>query len=284
MKKLVAFLTVCAVITGAFASCGSEEKEESESEKDISVSESSEEETTEETESETEEETESETEEETQPETEEETEPETEEETEPETEEETESETSYENSAGENVSDASVVGMWIAEDDDLTTGFNFKEDGNTDMFIDMTDVTHFTSDGKIFLDGEIFESDCISYDGTTLAVTVNEQDAFTMVKDSGSADGFDGIYTMQSGVIYDSLKTSVDASTEVLIIVSGEKLYSGYKDMLQYSADNGTIKITGLESIGMEDGDIESPYEINGDVLTINDFYGDKIEMKKIDF
>ena len=92
MKKLVAFLTVCAVMTGAFASCGSEEKEESESEKDISVSESSEEETTEETESETEEETESETEEETQPETEEETEPETEEETEPETEEETEPE------------------------------------------------------------------------------------------------------------------------------------------------------------------------------------------------
>ncbi len=283
MKKLISVLMACAMVTGTFVSCGKDEKEESsESKKDVSVSESAEEDKT--TEPETEEETEEDT---TEVETT--TEAVTEEDT-TEVEEETtesvdeDSETDGESTEvdiSEGVSDENIIGMWLSEDDDVVMGFNFNEDGNADIFMDMTELTHFTSDGKLFMDSETFESDCISYDGTVLAVTVNGQDAFTMTKESGSADGFDGIYTMTSGVIYDSLMTSVDESTEVFVIVSGESLYSGYRDMFKYSANDGTIKMTGLETIGI-DKDIVSQYEINGDVAVLHDFDGEEMEMKKL--
>ncbi|MDE5771394.1 MAG: hypothetical protein K2I06_07175 [Ruminococcus sp.] len=278
MKKLFAVLMACAMMTGVFASCGSEEKEESsESKKDVSVSESSEEDKT--TEPETEEDTtESETTTETT--TEEATETTTKKEKEEKTTESDEEDTSdeeTEDTNAEGVSYESIAGAWL-----MTMGFNFKEDGNADIFMDMTELTHFTSDGKLFMDDEIFESDCISYDGNVLAVTVNEQDAFTMTKESGSEDSFDGLYTMTSGVIYDSLMNSVDESTEVFVIVIGEKLYSGYKNMFTYSENNGTVHMTGLETIGIDE-DIESQYEINGDILTLHDFDGEEWEMKRVD-
>ncbi|MDE5619848.1 MAG: hypothetical protein K2I80_04935 [Ruminococcus sp.] len=278
MKKLLAVLMACAMMTGVFTSCGKDEKEEiSESKKDVSVSDSAEEDKT--TEPETEEETEGVT---TEAETTTEEVTETEEETTESVEEDAETngeETEINISDG--VSDENIINMWLMDLDDVVMGFNFKEDGNADIFMDMTALTHFTSDGKLFMDSETFESDCISYDGTVMAVTVNGQDAFTMTKESGSADSFDGIYTMTSGVIYDSLMTSVDESTEVFVVVIGENLYSGYRNMFKYSANDGIIKMTGLETIGIDE-DIESTYEVNGDVVVMHDFDGEEVEMKKL--
>ena len=290
MKKLLAVLMACAMMTGVFASCG--KNESSESKKDVSVSDSSEEDKT--TESETEEDTtESETEEET--ETTEETTTETttestttaDSETEEETTESVEEDTktdfeSIVNAVG--VTDKNIVGTWFTDAGDETIMiFNLKEDGNADILMDMTELTHFTSDGKLFMNDTVFESDCIVYDGAGLAVTINEQDAFTMTKESGSADSFDGVYTMTSGTIYDSLMTSVDESTEIVVIISGEKLYSGYRNMFRYSADGETITMTGLETIGMED-DSQSKYEVNGDSIVFQDFDGEEMEMKKLVF
>lgn len=295
MKKLLAVLTVCTMLTCAFASCGNEKEESSESKKDVSVSDSSEEDTTAEEVTTEETETTTETTEETTTETttEETTTTETTTETTTsvdETEEENgesieeDTKTDFESIINsEGVTDENILGMWFAEEDDVVMGFNFKEDGNADIFMDMSELIHFTSDGKLFMSDAVLESDYINYDGSTLAVTVNEQDAFTMTKESGSADSFDGVYTMKSGTIYDSLMTSVDESTEILVIVNGEKLYSGYRNMFRYSANGETVTMTGLETIGIEN-DAQSKYLVNGDSIVFHDFDGEEMEMKKLVF
>lgn len=297
MKKLLAVLTVCTMLTCAFASCGNEKEESSESKKDISVSDSSEEDTTAEEVTKEETETTTETTEETT------TETTTEEVTTTETTTETTTTTSVDETEEENgesieedtktdfesiinsegVTDENILGMWFAEEDDVVMGFNFKEDGNADIFMDMSELIHFTSDGKLFMSDAVLESDYINYDGSTLAVTVNEQDAFTMTKESGSADSFDGVYAMKSGAIYDSLMASVDESTEIVVIVNGENFYSGYRNMFRYSANGEIVTMTGLETIGMEN-DGQSKYVVNGDSIVFHDFDGEEMEMKKLVF
>lgn len=296
MKKLLAVLTVCTMLTCAFASCGNEKEESSESKKDISVSDSSEEDTTAEEVTKEETETTTETTEETTTETttEEVTTTETTTETTTTSVDETEEEngesieedtkTDFESIINsEGVTDENILGMWFAEEDDVVMGFNFKEDGNADIFMDMSELIHFTSDGKLFMSDAVLESDYINYDGSTLAVTVNEQDAFTMTKESGSADSFDGVYAMKSGAIYDSLMASVDESTEIVVIVNGENFYSGYRNMFRYSANGEIVTMTGLETIGMEN-DGQSKYVVNGDSIVFHDFDGEEMEMKKLVF
>ncbi len=213
MKRLLAVLTVCAVMTGVFASCGDDKKEESESKKDVSVSESSDEEATEETEPTTEEETEPETEEETEPETEEETEPETEEETESETEEETESETEEETESETiDLSDAtiegSIDGLWMADND--LYGFSFESGGTGGILADATEKMHFTADGGLAISTVTVEPESVNYDGTTLSVEVEGNDMLTMIRNGESApDSYDGEYTLISGALYDGMAASM---------------------------------------------------------------------------
>lgn len=261
MKKLIAVLSVCMMITCAFASCGDEKSEES-SEKSVSVSETQ----AETSETETEEDT---TEEETTTETE--TETVTEEET-------TESTSETENS----VSD--VTGMWFTEEDGMAMIFNVKADGNIDFVADVTEMTHFTADGGILIGDELLEPECIDYDGKNLVISVNDMEAFNMTKDSGDSDSFDGEYTLKSGVMYDSI--SDDGEYDIGIIVNGEMMFSSYRNVISYETDNGVVSFTGLENLDYAFDDAELEYKVSGDTLTLSgaeDDGGDMI-LKKFDF
>ncbi|MDE6677716.1 MAG: hypothetical protein K2K02_01625 [Ruminococcus sp.] len=293
MKKLIALLVVCTMMTGAFASCGDDKQNESSAEKSISEAE------TKATESDTEEET---TEKETS--TEKTTKEKTTEEkttTEKTTEETTTTQTTTEKtttksattnkttttetttkSADDDDSEESILGMWYIEDDDLTMGFDFKDKSNLSMWIDITDVVHFSGNDFI-IDGDVLNPDSISYDGTTFSINVDGQDLWTMTKESGSTDSYDGEYKMVSGIMYDSV--ALYEGVDVYVIVKGDTMLADYRNALTYSVDEDKIAIIGLDTIDFNEKEtLDTTYEIKDGTLTIKDFDedGDCI-MKRFD-
>lgn len=259
MKKLIAFLSVCAVITCNFASCGKEEAEQS-NEKSVSVSESEAE--TSETETKTEEET---------------TEAETT--TEPVTEEETTEATTEKSSEN-------LVGMWYMENEDGSfVGFNMKDDGKVDMFTDITETLHFTADGNVFIDGDVLP---IDYDDKNLVITFHGEEIVNMTKDTGDVDSYDGEYTLLNGVIYDEIST--DESYDIGFIVNGEMMFVNCRNIMSYTTSNDFISFNSLYNLDLDDSlyfdTDEHEYEVSGDTFTIFDAGddGSDIILKKFDF
>lgn len=260
MKRLIALLSACAVIMCTFASCGKDEAEES-SEKSVSVSEAE----TSEIETKTEEDT-------------------------------TESETTTESVTEEETTEATtekssedLVGMWYMENENgIFIGFNIKNDGTVDMFTDITETLHFTADGNVFIGGKIAEPECIDSDDKNLVITFNGEEIVNMTKDSGDADGYDGKYTLKSGVIYDSVST--DESYDIGIIVNGEMMFVDCRNIMSYTTSNDFISFKSLYNFNLDDNlyfdNDKHEYEVSGDTLTI--FYEDKDEsdivLKKFDF
>ncbi|MCM1505691.1 MAG: hypothetical protein NC177_00945 [Ruminococcus flavefaciens] len=240
MKKLLAILAVCTMMTSAFASCGDDDASESSAEKSVSETEAETSETT------TEEET-------------------TEETTEPETEEET-----TESSSAEDVNE-DLLGMWYMEDDELVMGFNVIDSKNIGLWMDITEVVHFTADDEFVLSGEVLPNELISYDGETFSITADTgEDLWTMTKESGSADSYDGEYKLVSGMMYDAVQIYDDS--DVYVIVSGENMYADYRNMLTYVIDpiDDSIFISGLDKLDDSmDKNVETTYEVKGDVLTL---------------
>lgn len=245
MKKLTALLVACTMMTCAFVSCGDDKASESSAEKSVSETEAETETTEEET---TEEET---------------TEPETT--TGPETEEETTE------SASAEATDESIIGMWAMEEDGTIAGMNFIDDSSFSMWIDITDMAHFTSDGDFIIDGEAIDSDLISYDGTTFSINAEGQDLWTMTKESGSPDSYDGEYKLVSGLMYDSV--ALYEGVDVYVIVNGETMLADYRNILTYTVDGNKISMSGLDKIDAnEDGTLDTTYEIKDGTLTLKDF------------
>lgn len=245
MKKLIALLAACTMMTCAFASCGDDKSSESSSEKSVSEVE---------TEAET---TEATTEEET-------TESETT--TEPATEEDTTESISEENT------EESIIGMWSMSEDEITMGFDFKDNGNLSMWIDITEIVHFTTDGNFIVDNGVMDSKFISYDGTTFSFSSEDgQDLWTMTKESGSSENYDGEYKLVSGAMYDNIARY--DGVDVYIIVSGETMLADYRNALTYTTDGDAISITGLTKMDIIDDDtVNTTYEVKNDTLTLRDF------------
>lgn len=257
MKKLLALLFACTVINCTFSSCGKEESSNNSTEKSVSQPEPTRAVTTEEVT--------------TQVVT---TEPETT--SQPETEAATEADVSEEN----------IVGMWVSEDHTGNfIGFDFKDNGNVDIFMDTTTMAHFTADGKLMMKNSEKESEFESqFDGTTLSINASNMDILTMTKDSGDSDSLDGEYTLVSGAFYDSMKESSGFS-EMYMIVSGESMYLGYKNLLSYKTDRNNISISGLDKIDFGNGNnFDTTYTVNDDVLVISGLGKDKdMELVKFD-
>lgn len=277
MKKLIAFLTVCTMMTCAFGSCGKDKDSESSAESSISATkkeEVSETETTIEpttetvTETTTSATTETTTETTTQTTTETTTETVT---TSTSAESDTQSET-VETIAQSDVSEESIIGKWFTKaDDDTFIGFDFKENGNIDMFVDISELSHFTTDGKLVMQDVTFNS---QFDGTILSVNANGTDLMTMSKYDGGTDTLNGTYNLLSGSLYDNMIQS--GQSNISIIISGEKMYLDYPDMLTYKIDGNNISMSGFENLDSDIDSVVSTYEIQGNQVTFSSFGDDE--------
>lgn len=266
MKKLIAFLTVCTMMTCAFGSCGKDKDSESSAESSISATkkeEVSETEPTTETVTET---TTSATTETTTTETTTETVT-----TSTSAESDTQSET-VETIVQSDVSEESILGKWSAKADDGTfMGFDFKENGNIDMFVDISELSHFTTDGQLVMQDVSVNS---QFDGTILSVNVNGTDLMTMSKYSGGTDTLNGTYNLLSGSLYDNMIQS--GPSNISIIISGEKMYLDYPDMLTYKIDGNNISMSGFKNLDADIDNVISTYEIQGNQITFSSFGDDK--------
>lgn len=278
MKKLLAVMLICAMMTSAFASCGNSDDESPES-KGASVSDSAKEEKEE-----------SEKEEETEPETEEETEKETEEETEPETEKDTEEETEEENDFSDATTEGSIEGLWVSEED--LYGFVFENDLTGGVLADASSMIHFTSDGELFMSSITVAADSVNYDGTTLSVNVEGTDMLTMKRnDASDPDSFDGEYTFVSGAFYDGMVSSMsesfgisDGEASVYAIIEGEKMIVKFANLFTYTAEDGELTISGnFESLGIPD-DSTIEYKFSGDNLILVNGEYDIMVFTKVEY
>lgn len=221
MKKLLVVLMTCAVVTGAFASCGSKEKEESSEKKtDTSVSDSAEEDTTveETTTEEVVEETES---------------------TETEIEE-SEKSTDSENSE-------SITGMWLVDYESY--GFYAYENGSGSIVLDVSQIVHIQSDGSLYLSGETVNAEDVVYDAGLLTVTIDGSE-MTLEKDDTNLDKIDGRYYITDignfndanimGVISDMGIESPDPA----VYIEGDKIYLEFENMFTYTAKDGNITVS----------------------------------------
>ncbi len=286
MKKLIAVLMACTMMTGVFTSCGNDEKKESsESRKDVSFSDSSEEDET--TEPETEEETEEDTTEvetatEITTESVTETTTEIEEESEPETEEESEIDLSSATSEG------SIEGIWISDE---LYGYSFKNDGTGGILANVTEKMHFTADGGLAVSTLTIAPESVSYDGTTLSVAVEGNELLTMTKnDSFNSDSYNGEYTLISGALYDGMATSMsqslglDMSAGVQVIVDDEEMFLNFVNIFTYTAENGNLEITDDSgALGIPNGSLIEYKFADGKLILINGA-DDTVIFDKIEF
>lgn len=221
MKKLLVVLMTCAVVTVAFASCGSKEKEESsETKTDVSVSDSAEEDTTveETTTEEVVEETES---------------------TEAESEE-SERSTDAENSE-------SITGMWFVDYESY--GFYAYENDSGSIVLDVSQIVHIQSDGSLYLSGETVNAEDVVYDAGLLTVTIDGSE-MTLEKDDTNLDKIDGRYYITDignfndanimGVISDMGIESPDPA----VYIEGDKIYLEFENMFTYNAKDGNITVS----------------------------------------
>lgn len=215
MKKIIAVLTFCTMITCAFASCSEEEKSESSvSESSASVSETAEESETAEDEISAE-----------------------------------ESEVSAEESA---VSDdtapaeETITGTWLVDNEKY--GFTANEDGTVNLVLDVSEIVHLTSDGGLYLSGENFSADYVSYEALTLDAVINGSEVI-LVKDD-AVDEINGRYLIVDlGDFTDDNLASLIAemgleSYNPYIYIDGENFYLEYENIFEYTAENGNITVS----------------------------------------
>ncbi len=160
--------------------------------------------------------------------------------------------------------DEKLVGSWTAEE--MGGGsMVFSKDNRLSMVVDYSEMMNFKN-GKLVTSGEECDT---TFDGKKITAKSQDQDVLVLERE-GDADSsnMDGKYILTGGAIYDMMGAT---GMKIYFTITGEKLVMEM-DMCEYAADGKYITVLGDE-IGMfssEDGDdVTSEYKIDGETLTI---------------
>lgn len=189
---------------------------------------------------------------------------------------------------GEVSVDDSLTGAWIMPDE--IQGYVFNGDGTGNIFMDFTEIIHFTSDGKFIFSNRTIDSENIEFDGTKLSVKDTSSDLLVMTKKDNNKDTFDGEYILESGDVYESSIESIGKvfninpqDINVYATVNGEKIYIEFSNIFTYSTDNGNVTFTGLSGKGIPDGSV-IPYKVENDKFILTNNSDTELVFQKIDF
>lgn len=290
MKKLLAILAACSMITFAMAGCGDKKSDddEKESSSSSSVSESSEDESEEESSKDESSEEESSD------------------------EESSDEESSEAGLSGEESSDSSsaasgpsiveagqvdpaVLGDWYSED--LGGSFCFDDKNVVSMGMDYSSIMYFNADKELVMpDSSGTEiSVPVDYDGSTLSVSYSDDtegasmELMTLVRtDAANPDSLDGNYELIDGELYDSLITALfsDTDTTISMAVSGENLYIKMT-VCEYTADGEKLEMfgDGLSLFGIaSQEEAVLDYTVSGDSLSMTDASGESMDFTKVTY
>ena len=231
MKKLTAILMSCALITCAFASCGSDDDSSSSSKSTTtsasttasdSIDESSEASS------------------------------------------EKASKTSASTEAGK--IDEAILGTWATKEMGFDGSYEFLENGNGSVYLDSSSIVRFDGD-KLMMSSTAITADKYTYDNGHFDFTLNGQNFLTMDKVEGDNAVLDGTYTVTGGKFYDQFKTNY-ANTdayEFRFIVDGDKSKMCLMNCFTYSADGENLCIDKGASLF---NNKSLKYTLDGDKLT----------------
>ena len=242
MKRFLAVLMGCMLITGTFASCGSDDDSSevrstiagTTAADDDEVSASSEKTTGSDTEKDTEE---------------------------PETEApsvKTGEKTSE--SSGTEI-DSELVGAWDTSEEGYNGAYVFNADGTGDILLYFGDMLYFKGDSLV-VEGTELPSDMYSFDGTHFSLVLNGMDVLTMDKTT-SGQGLDGTYKVKSGAVYDEVSGEY-GGLSFNIEVKGGKCTGIFENCFGYTADGKKVSLTSGNAIL---GVGEFSYKVNGDEM-----------------
>lgn len=275
MKKLFALLLSCVMVTSAFASCGSNNKDKDKDEKDEkSVSDSKDKDNKDSEDDESSDENSEDSDDESSDESSEDSEDKDSKKSKDESSEESKSDDkkkdSSSKSSGKKIS-SDICGEWTTDEiEAMNLVMNFTEDGILKMSMDYSEIMHFEGD-KLNMSG--MEMD-YTFDGTTINASYMDQSLMVLERADGSKDDstIDGTYKLSGGTMSDSLTTSLSSQigdADILFVIDGESLYFNM-DLGSYSINGDEITIDEIANLGIDiTEDATCKFEINGDELTL---------------
>jgi len=183
------------------------------------------------------------------------------------------------------VEDTSICGDWTSEEL-FGAVISFGEDGVMSSSFDYSSIMCFNKDGKLEVMGQACDTE---FDGETIKASTEGQEVLSLKRKGEKDDStMDGEYEIAGGMNEEDLATFGDG--EVSFIIEGEKLIVS-AEMGEYTADGKTLVMKGgstiLSSDTAEDGeDVEESceYKIEGDTLTLimADDEGESVELTRV--
>lgn len=270
MKKLMAILMGCMLMTGTFASCGSDDdtsESETSAKSSTAEAENGAEDTTDEEEQTTEAATEEDTDEVTT--TKKTTTQKTTKTVEP---------TTGEDADPSDFHGGDVRGTWRMEDDEMAIDLTFnggKDSGDIDMTVDITEEISF-SDGVVSFEGEEIP---YKFDGKTITVEYEDEEILVLTSRGGKINkNIDGEYNVTSGAMKEYL-TAENDEMDYSILIDGEDTYAVSYAAFSYEIDGN--KLTLISNMD-DDEDVTDYFDVDGDTLSLLTDMGDVNTAKRI--
>ena len=178
------------------------------------------------------------------------------------------------------VEDTSICGSWTS-DDLMGAVLKFDEDGTVKTTFDYSEMMCF-KDGKLEVMGTVCDT---TFDGSKIEASMAGQVVLSLERTGAKDDStMDGEYTIGEGMGDESL--SMFGDLEVVFEIEGEKIIVN-AEMGEYTADGKTLVLKGgstiLSSDPVEEGEESCEYTIEGDTLTLVTVEdGENVELTRV--
>lgn len=182
-------------------------------------------------------------------------------------------------SCGDNNTD--IVGKWSINDAAVLqggideAGIIFSEDGKGSLYEVTSSMLHFTS-GGLNVNGTVIGPEYISTSGDVLSVDMAGQTLLSMTRISYGDSQYDGKYTLDGGLMYDTMVAGMAKNNEldsnalnVTFEFDGNNSEIVFNDLFTYSVSGSRLNIDGNSVLLNTKGKGSAKFKVNGDTLTI---------------
>ena len=171
-----------------------------------------------------------------------------------------------------------VRGTWRMEDDEMTIDLTFnggKDSGDIDMTVDITEEISF-SDGVVSFEGEEIP---YKFDGKTITVEYEDEEILVLTSRGGKINkNIDGEYNVTGGAMKEYL-TAENDEMDYSILIDGEDTYAVSYAAFSYEIDGN--KLTLISNMD-DDEDVTDYFDVDGDTLSLLTDMGDVNTAKRI--
>ncbi|MCR5729731.1 MAG: hypothetical protein K6G20_05170 [Ruminococcus sp.] len=173
------------------------------------------------------------------------------------------------------------IGTWeTIVSGEIIERFVFKEGGMFTLLVEWSQFLTVNGD-NIYIGGTDVTS-FTEFDGKKLNIGNNGSDVMLLTKKSGSADSYDGEYSIDGGVLKDTIEQKYP-NQDLTIVIDGERTYIAMNDITTYSIEDNTIKMKNTPDKLFGDYDeIVSEFKFEGDKLTLTDQDGTVTNLTKV--